>query len=178
MAVEVPSVRQASSFRSVEIRVAVGSWYRELGRSHGAFHLGVSGMAPGVLAHRACDCDAAGSGVSSRRMERRQLGSLRSRSGSTSRLHRNGTSRVARRWSGPRGSVTQIAGLPCHSPRRIFFSILSGMGCDGTLSAWASRRGSPEEANLERCAAAKLDELASPRSRSRGTRIGRRPIHI
>ena len=40
-------------FDPVEIRVAVGSWYRELGRSYRAFHLGVSGMAPGVPAHRA-----------------------------------------------------------------------------------------------------------------------------
>ena len=59
---------------------------------------------------------------------------------------------------GREGSVTQIAGLPWDSPRRIFITVLSGMGGDGTLSARASRRDHLKS-RLEQSAAAKLDNL-------------------
>ena len=96
------------------------------------------------LAHRACGRHAAGSGMSSRRMERRQFGCLRGQSRSTSRLHRDGSPRIARLWPGLRDSVEQISELPCHSPRRIFFSILSGLGGNGAFGQWSSRRRSSE----------------------------------
>mgnify|MGYP003694641907 CR=1 FL=1 len=167
-------------FRSVEIWVAVGSWYRELGRSHGAFHLGVSGMAPGVtraprpatamLLDRACPqggWNAGNSVVFGVDLDPHPDFTAMARPRVAQLVVRATRFCYADRWT--------TLGLVS---KDLLHHTLLAWAVMALSAAWASEAWITLKNQSRTMRRREARQLASPCSRSGGARIGRRPIRF